>query len=228
MTILVCCADPNLTRRWLEGIEALDSVCCIRDAAEIDSRGGDAAPGIALIDLEAPGIADAGGAAGELCSRWPETSFMFFSARPEAAEGLALLGAGGRGYSNRYIQPALLHRAVELVAMGEVWLGRSLVDHLLRNREKIVPATEIETETKAKASYASLTLREREVARLVANGASNKGVARALGITERTVKAHMSAIFGKTDTRDRLQLGLLARSWPNDAVPMKATGTKVQ
>ena len=66
------------------------------------------------------------------------------------------------GYSNWYIQPALLHRAVELVAMGEVWLGRSLVDHLLRNQEKIMPATEIETETKAKASYASLTLRERK------------------------------------------------------------------
>jgi DNA-binding NarL/FixJ family response regulator len=56
---------------------------------------------------------------------------------------------------------------------------------------------------------AGLTEREREVARAVASGASNKEIARRLGITERSVKAHTGAIFEKLGVRDRLQLSLV-------------------
>lgn len=224
MAILVCCADTDLTRRWLEGIGALDNTCCIQDAAEIDAASVDPVPSLALIDLDAPGMGGVA-AAGSLCRRHTGIAFMFFSRRPQVAEGLALIGAGGRGYCNRYIAPELLHKAVELVALGEVWLGRRLVEHLLRNQGKsAAPLADAE----ATAGYASLTAREREVALLVATGASNKAVARRLGIVERTVKAHMSAIFGKTKTRDRLQLGLLVSACQIDDAPMEAVGTKVQ
>jgi DNA-binding NarL/FixJ family response regulator len=54
-----------------------------------------------------------------------------------------------------------------------------------------------------------LTRREQEVARAVANGSSNKEVARQLGITERTVKAHIGAVFQKLNARDRLHLALI-------------------
>jgi DNA-binding NarL/FixJ family response regulator len=53
---------------------------------------------------------------------------------------------------------------------------------------------------------ATLTQRELEVARLIADGASNKEVGRALDISERTVKAHAGAIFEKLGARDRLHL----------------------
>jgi len=224
MAILLCCADPNLTHRWREGIGVLDTVCCIRNAAEIEQASADSALSLALIDLDAPGI-DGLEAAVALCARYPQIAFLFFAGRPEAAEGVALIGAGGRGYCNRYIVPELLHKAVEVVALGEVWLGRRLVDHLLQKQASAV-ATQADAEKIE--SYASLTSREREVALLVANGASNKAVARRLGIVERTVKAHMSAIFGKTNTHDRLQLGLLVRSCQIEAVPARETGTKVQ
>jgi DNA-binding NarL/FixJ family response regulator len=56
---------------------------------------------------------------------------------------------------------------------------------------------------------APLTERERQVAQAVAAGASNKEIARQLGITERTIKAHTGAIFEKLAVRDRLQLSLL-------------------
>ncbi|MDP3828327.1 MAG: helix-turn-helix transcriptional regulator, partial [Polaromonas sp.] len=54
-----------------------------------------------------------------------------------------------------------------------------------------------------------LTDREKEVAATLAAGASNKEIARALGITERTVKAHVGAILEKLHVRDRLQLSLI-------------------
>lgn len=224
MPILVCCADPELTRRWLEGIGALDSVHCIRHAAEIDTLSKDPTLCQALIDLEAPGV---GGieTAGGLCQRYPEIAFLFLSRRPDTGEGLALIGAGGRGYCNRYIAPELLHKAVAVVALGEVWLGRRLVDHLLQNQGSTARHA---ADAEFGGGCSSLTAREREVSQLVANGASNKKIAKLLGITERTVKAHMSAIFRKTDTRDRLQLGLLVRSWPAEQSPETAPGTKVQ
>ena len=53
-----------------------------------------------------------------------------------------------------------------------------------------------------------LTEREREVAQLAAVGDSNLSIALALGITERTVKAHLKAVFEKLDLSDRLQLAL--------------------
>jgi RNA polymerase sigma factor (sigma-70 family) len=56
------------------------------------------------------------------------------------------------------------------------------------------------------ALLASLTERERGVAEAVASGLSNKEVARRLGITERTVKAHLSSAFRKLGVRDRMQL----------------------
>jgi len=56
---------------------------------------------------------------------------------------------------------------------------------------------------------AVLTKRELEVARTVAGGSSNKEVARQLGITERTVKAHVGAVFQKLKVRDRLHLALI-------------------
>ncbi len=55
----------------------------------------------------------------------------------------------------------------------------------------------------------TLTEREREVAKAVAQGASNKEIARQLDITERTIKAHVGAILEKLGARDRLQLSLI-------------------
>ena len=54
-----------------------------------------------------------------------------------------------------------------------------------------------------------MTAREQEAALLVAGGASNKEIARQLDITERTAKAHVSAMLEKLGARDRLQLSLI-------------------
>ncbi len=61
----------------------------------------------------------------------------------------------------------------------------------------------------APAWQEKLTERELQVARLIAQGASNKEIARQLDITERTVKAHVAALLEKCSARDRLQLSLI-------------------
>ena len=124
------------------------------------------------------------------------------SASPNDEQGTQALGAGAHGYCHSYAQPAALAQALDVVASGGIWMGRSLVSRLLK----------LVTE-RAQDAYAwdggRLTERETTVARYAASGQANAQIAEALGITERTVKAHLSAVFEKLGVTDRLQLALL-------------------
>ncbi len=126
--------------------------------------------------------------------------------QPNDEEALACFSAGARGYCNSHAVPALLRNVAEVVLQGGLWIGESLMRRLLQGTAHIaVPAPK-----GAPADWAALlTARERQVALAVAAGASNKEIARQLNITERTIKAHTSAIFGKLSVRDRLQLSLI-------------------
>jgi DNA-binding NarL/FixJ family response regulator len=62
-------------------------------------------------------------------------------------------------------------------------------------------------------------MRERQVAESVARGSTNKEIARVMGITERTVKAHLTASFEKLGVRDRMQLALLVNGVEDSSQP---------
>ncbi len=119
---------------------------------------------------------------------------------PTNRETFAALQAGARGVCHVFSGPELLHQIAMVVENGGLWVGDALVRML----------TQLVTASGRSADQVPDTLseRERSVAQLVAGGMSNKQIARELDITERTVKAHISAIFRKMDVRDRLQLVL--------------------
>lgn len=126
--------------------------------------------------------------------------------QPDDEEALACFSAGARGYCNTHAVPELLRNVAEVALQGGLWIGESLMRRLLQGTAHIA----MPRPKGAPADWAALlTEREREVALAVAAGASNKEIARQLAITERTVKAHTSAIFGKLNVRDRLQLSLI-------------------
>ena len=118
---------------------------------------------------------------------------------PSDEEGYAALQAGAAAYCHAAAPKELLQQVLSAVNSGEIWAGRSLVMRLLKAVNQL-PA-QIDPLT-------SLSEREREVAYLAARGQSNKEIARALNITERTVKAHLSACFEKLNINDRVQLAL--------------------
>jgi len=124
------------------------------------------------------------------------------SPSPNDEQGTQALGAGAHGYCHSYAPAAALSQALEVVSSGGIWMGRSLVARLLK----------LVTE-RAQDSHSwddgVLTERETTVARYAASGQANAQIAEALGITERTVKAHLSAVFEKLKVSDRLQLALL-------------------
>jgi DNA-binding NarL/FixJ family response regulator len=125
-------------------------------------------------------------------------------------EARLALEAGASGYIHYLAIPAVLVQVAQVVDAGGMWLGADLMRQLVSATARILPAA-----VAPSADLSLLTSREKAVAELVAAGKSNKEVARDLDITERTVKAHLSAAFEKLQVRDRLQLVLLFSSGAN-------------
>ncbi|WP_233234809.1 response regulator transcription factor [Bordetella sp. LUAb4] len=123
------------------------------------------------------------------------------SARPHDEQGTKALAAGAVGYCHTYAPVTALSQVLSVVGAGEIWMGRSLVQRLLR-------LVDSRAGTQEAWHNDVLTERENMVARQAAVGDSNQEIAATLGITERTVKAHLSAVFEKLGVSDRLQLAL--------------------
>lgn len=159
-------------------------------------------------------IADALAVVAGLAARNPEASVVVLSLDPQETAALQAFGAGARGYCHAWSAPSLLQQVAVVVANGGMWIGAELMSRVVAATRKALPAEASPDESLLSA----LTEREREVALEVAKGLTNKEVARQLGITERTVKAHLGAIFDKLGTRDRLQL-VLRLSAAKEALP---------
>ncbi|HRP96511.1 MAG TPA: response regulator transcription factor [Rhodocyclaceae bacterium] len=124
------------------------------------------------------------------------------SMTPHSREAAHALDLGARGYCHAQAVPALLGEVAVVVSHGGLWVGREFMARAMRAASRMLPQA-------AAAGVADqLSEREREVAEAVLAGLSNKDVAGKLGITERTVKAHLASVFRKLDVRDRLQLVL--------------------
>lgn len=121
---------------------------------------------------------------------------------PSSREALRALNAGARGYAHALSPPELL-RQMELVTRHQgIWVLPELLAQVMGGAYRALGGESQQQEE----ALSGLTDRERAVALAVAEGQSNKEVARRLEITERTVKAHLGAIFRKLGVRDRLQL----------------------
>lgn len=129
-----------------------------------------------------------------------DTHIIVASSRPDDEQAAQALAAGCCGYLHAYSPPEVIGRALESIASGGIWMGRSLVSRMLKDISRRTPATREWTQ--------GLTEREIEVAQQAAHGRSNQEIADALGISERTVRAHLSSTFEKLKVDDRLQLAL--------------------
>ena len=138
-------------------------------------------------------------------ARWIELlkdlQVLVLSNRPSDEEGRNLLSRGACGYAHAQSSPEVLSRMLQSMAGGNIWLGRSLLQRLLRDVDARLPEQE--------SDWAEpLSAREQEVARYASLGDSNAEIAERMSISERTVRAHLSAIFEKLQVQDRLMLTL--------------------
>ncbi|UCC57176.1 MAG: response regulator transcription factor [Gammaproteobacteria bacterium] len=138
----------------------------------------------------------------ETCLASPDTRIIIIEtpSSPDINQ-VELFKHGVHGFCRGDIAPELLLKAMQAVCSGELWLQRSLITQVIDELARIrTPG--------AGRKVKCLTPRELEVAEMVHKGGNNKTIARKLDISERTVKAHLSAIFRKLDIENRLHLAL--------------------
>ncbi len=147
--------------------------------------------------------------AGDMARAAPR-SVVILSDSPDEALIVEALSAGASGCCNTHAAPEVLQQIAMVVGNGGLWVGQSLLQRLVGSTARLLAQRSpvLDTAHSGNDWVALLSEREAEVARLVAAGASNKEVAAQLSITERTVKAHLTAVFDKLGLRDRLQLSL--------------------
>ena len=161
-------------------------------------------PDVVLMDLMMPGM---GGIAaiGALRQSYPALKIMALTSFADDEQVFPALEAGANGYLLKDIDPDELVAAIRAVHAGESPLDPEVAKRLLaRFQRPITPPASTQ------AAHEPLTEREMDVLRLLTQGKSNKEIARALFIGDRTVKSHLSAIFQKLDVTDRTQAALYA------------------
>ncbi len=113
---------------------------------------------------------------------------------------------GARGVVSVHSTAQLLFKGIRAAAMGEYWVGHA-------NILDIIDCLRTETVPKPQPSSPNgfnLTPRESEVMELIVDGCTNKDIAHKFGISEQTVKHHLTSVFEKTGVSNRLELALLA------------------
>ena len=100
----------------------------------------------------------------------------------------------------------LLFEAINCVMAGQYWLGQTLVTHLVETMRPLIVSAK---STSGKLAF-GLTAREREVVGMVVAGCSNKEIAQRCGVSEETIKHHLTRIFAKAGTSNRLELSMKA------------------
>lgn len=149
-------------------------------------------PTIVLMDLRLPGMSGADCTAA-IIRAYPEAAILMLSTHSGEEEIYHALQAGARGYIVKSILREELLRAVREVHNGGQYVDPIVADHLAQRQ-----------------SHRSLSSREVEVLRLVANGLGNKEIASALNIAEVTVKLHVSHVLEKLSVKDRTQAATVA------------------
>jgi two-component system nitrate/nitrite response regulator NarL len=160
------------------------------------------APDVLLLDLSMP---DGSGleVLRALHDAPVSTRTILLTAGIERDEILEALGLGVRGLVLKHSATPLLHKCIRAVVAGEYWLGHDRIPDLIdavRRLKSPSPATPAQT----------LTVREMRVIAAVVEGATNREIAEQLGMSEQTVKNHLSHIFDKVGVSNRLELALFA------------------
>jgi DNA-binding NarL/FixJ family response regulator len=206
---LVASSVAAVRKRCRQILEKGYAVHEVSDRAELERSMVNRRPVALLLDLALSALGGAAGIATVQKLR-TTTRIIVLTPAPDEREGIAVLKAGARGYCHREIDAPLLEKATDVVIQGEIWVGRKLIPHLLEELTVLTEQRRRDAPGNLDDRLQRVTPRERQIVDLLSAGASNKEIAKRLNVTERTVKAHLTAIFRKLGLSGRLQLALFA------------------
>ncbi|MEZ0109855.1 DNA-binding NarL/FixJ family response regulator [Catenulispora sp. EB89] len=208
-------------RTFLELQEGIEVVGEAADGAQCAELAAELKPDVILLDLVMPGV-DGVGAMELLREAGSTARVLVVTSFTDRRMIIPAIRAGARGYVYKDVDPSALAAAVRSVHAGHVLLEPEVAAALLNSGGG---------SGEAGAQAPPLTAREREVLVLIAQGRSNREIARALVLAEKTVKTHVSNILMKLGVADRTQAALWAVRHgiaPEDEERGSARGTSQQ
>lgn len=187
-------------RTFLELQEDIEVVGDVADGSAAVEAAVSRGPDVVLMDLVMPGI---GGveAIRLLRERRPQARVLVLTSFQDDEKIFPAVRAGAAGYLLKDVEPHELVRAIRTAHEGEAVLHPAVAARLME---------EFSSEDVRGPAESGLTGREQEVLELIGRGLPNKLIARELGIAEKTVKTHVSAILAKLGVTDRTQAALYA------------------
>jgi DNA-binding NarL/FixJ family response regulator len=185
----------------LPGIEIAGSVGTAEEALEAVRQ---VAPDVVLMDISMPGTSGVE-ATRRVLAIAPETAVLIVTMVDDDDSVFAALAAGARGYVLKGAPAAEISAAIRTIAAGGAVFGAGIASRLIAGRAQPRAA--------ARPPGGDLTKREQEVLEILARGGSNQQIARALGLSLKTVQNHVSRILDKLQAADRTQAALRARGF---------------
>ena len=181
----------------LEGAQDVEVVGAAADGAEAVEMAEAERPDVILMDLSMP-VMDGIEATRRIVASHPGACIVALTSLTDRERILGALDAGALGYLLKDAEPDELFRGIRAAAQGDAPLDPRVARELLTARAEDRPAS-------------GLTDRERDVLALVGSGLPNKLIATRLGISEKTVKAHLTNVFRAIGVTDRTQAALWAQ-----------------
>ena len=192
--------DHDIVRRGLRSVLALDPeleiVGEVEDGVQAVHAAARLRPNVVLMDLLMPAV-DGIEATRRIRRQLPEVQVLALTSVVESGSVIDAVRAGAIGYVLKDGQADALSPAIKAAAAGQVQLAPRIAGHVLM-------------EVRSPQRPDALSERELDVLRLLGEGLANKQIARELTISEKTVKAHVSAILGKLGLQSRTQAALEA------------------
>jgi DNA-binding NarL/FixJ family response regulator len=193
--------DHGVVREGLERLLPtagdIEVVASARDGDQAVALAAEQRPDVVLMDFSMPGV-DGAEATRRIVAANPDACVVILTSFSDRDQILAAVDAGAVGYMLKDGEPAELIEGVRAAARGESPLHPRAAREVLSRRD-------------SPRAREDLTAREREILVLVTEGMPNKRISMRLGISEKTVKAHMTSIFGRLGVSDRTQAALWAR-----------------
>jgi DNA-binding NarL/FixJ family response regulator len=164
-----------------------------------------------LLDLVMPGRQGLDGLQ-EIHSRVPEVPIIVMSVLQERRDVLRAIEHGAMGYIPKSSNGDEILKVVRLVLDGEICLPRALLERAQATGTRL-DSSAIKTDVPAEAPVPPFTKRQKDVLYLLAEGISNRDIARELGLSEHTVRIHISAILRTLKITNRTQAALFAAEY---------------
>jgi NarL family two-component system response regulator LiaR len=218
-------------RAFLQLAEDIEIVSEAATGEEAVRMAGETHPDVMLMDLVMPGVCDGVAAIREIAARHPDIRIIALTSFQERDRTLAAIQAGAIGYLQKDVSPEDLVTAIRQAMVGRAVLDPFAMAALREERASdasengpVAPSADAGSAANGGAPNRGngpaggcalplrepLTPREQEVLEALAQGMSNKEIAAALGIAEKTVKVHISHILAKLGVYDRTQAVLAA------------------